>query len=218
MARLRDGGPYIWATWLTKLLAGEDSCEWSSWFKSQYDSRTWEKAPSNYDLAQWQIRHTDLLHRCAEDYRQQGYTVTLEGQNQTTLQGQAATVSGKPDLIVRQGNLARIIDTKTGQPRASHHAQVMLYMYLLPLARPEYQGATIVGQVVYEDHVEDIAADAVDERFVSSVKSLIQRIGAREPAVRTPSRGECRFCDITSADCPERVEAPPEEAATTDQF
>ena len=52
MARLRDGGPYIWATWLTKLLAGEDSCEWSSWFKSQYDSRTWEKAPSNYDLAQ----------------------------------------------------------------------------------------------------------------------------------------------------------------------
>ena len=77
MARLRDGGPYIWATWLTKLLAGEDSCEWSSWFKSQYDSKSWEKAPSGFDLAQWQIRHTDLLHRCAEDYRQQGYAVTL---------------------------------------------------------------------------------------------------------------------------------------------
>ena len=218
MARLRDGGPYIWATWLTKLLAGEDSCEWSSWFKSQYDSRTWEKAPSNYDLAQWQIRHTDLLHRCAEDYRQQGYTVTLEGQNQITLQGQAATVSGKPDLIARLGDMARIIDTKTGEPRASHHAQVMLYMYLLPLARPEYRGAIITGQVVYEDHVVDIPADAVDERFINSVKSLIQRIGAREPAVKAPSRGQCRFCDITSADCPERVEGPDRAVATTDQF
>ena len=218
MARLRDGGPYIWATWLTKLLAGEDSCEWNSWFKSQYDSKSWEKAPSGFDLAQWQIRHTALLHRCAEDYRQQGYAVTLEGQNQITLQGQAATVSGKPDLIVRQGDLARIIDTKTGQPRASHHAQVMLYMYLLPLARPEYEGAVITGQVVYEDHVEDIAADAVDERFINSVKSLVQRIGAREPAVKTPSRGECRFCDITLADCPERVEGPEQTVATTDQF
>ena len=64
----------------------------------------------------------------------------------------------------------------------------------------------------------DIAAGAVDERFINSVKSLIQRIGAREPAIRTPSRGECRFCDITSADCPERVEGPDEAVATTDEF
>ena len=111
------------------------------------------------------------------------------GQNQITLRGQAATVSGKPDLIARLGDLARIIDTKTGGPRASHHAQVMLYMYLLPLARPEYQGCTITGQVVYEDHVVDIPADAVDERFINSVKALIQRIGSREPAVKAPRLG-----------------------------
>ena len=218
MAELRNGGPYIWATWLTKLLAGEASCEWSNWFKVQHDGKSWEKAPSSFDLAQWQIRHTDLLHRCADDYRQRGHDVTLEGQNQIMLQGQSATISGKPDLIAREGDAVRIIDTKTGQPRASHHAQVMLYMYLLPLARPEYQGATITGQVVYEDHVEDIPADAVDEKFVSSVRSLIQRLSASEPAVRIPSWGECRFCDITSADCPYRVEGAPQAVATTDAF
>ena len=25
--------PYIWFTWLTKLMAGEAQCEWASWFK-----------------------------------------------------------------------------------------------------------------------------------------------------------------------------------------
>ena len=48
------------------------------------------------------------------------------------------------------------VDVKTGSPKASDQVQVMLYMYLLPLARPEYQGATIAGQVVYGDHVVDI--------------------------------------------------------------
>ena len=66
--------------------------------------------------------------------------------------------------------------------------------------------------------MEDIAADAVDERFISSVKSLIQRLSASEPAVRTPSRGECRFCDITLTDCPERVEGSDQAVVTTDQF
>ena len=51
----------------------------------------------------------------------------------------------------------------------------MLYMYLLPLACPEYQGFTITGKAVDEDHVVDIAAGAVYERFINSVRSLIQR-------------------------------------------
>ena len=34
MALLRAGGPYIWVTWLTKLLSDENSCEWAAWFRS----------------------------------------------------------------------------------------------------------------------------------------------------------------------------------------
>ena len=30
MAVLRGGGPYIWVTWLTRLLVGENSCEWAA--------------------------------------------------------------------------------------------------------------------------------------------------------------------------------------------
>jgi len=28
--------PYIWVTWLTKLMAGEAQCEWASWFKAHH--------------------------------------------------------------------------------------------------------------------------------------------------------------------------------------
>ena len=34
MALLHAGGPYIWVTWLTKLLSDGYSCEWVAWFRS----------------------------------------------------------------------------------------------------------------------------------------------------------------------------------------
>lgn len=64
----------------------------------------------------------------------------------------------------------------------------------------------------------DIPASAVDERFIRSVKSLIQRLSDGEPAVRTPSRGECRFCDFTSADCSNPSTRSEQSVATTDEF
>ena len=32
MPQLRESGPYIYPTWLTKLIAGLDRCEWKIWF------------------------------------------------------------------------------------------------------------------------------------------------------------------------------------------
>ena len=162
--------------------------------------------------------HTELLHRLAADHRQQGFVVTLEDQNQVTLRGQIATVSGRADLVARDGNEVRIVDAKTGRPKASDSIQVMLYMYLLPLARPEYKGCTITGQVAYQDHVVDIPAHAVNQAFIDSVRKLIGRLAGETPALRVPSGRECRYCDITAADCPDRMEGSQQPAATTDQF
>ena len=50
MATLRQTGPYIYPTWLPKLLAGLDSCEWKIWFQVHHDSRSWDKLPSDFDL------------------------------------------------------------------------------------------------------------------------------------------------------------------------
>ena len=40
MPQQRDH-PYIWTTWLPKLLTGESLCEWSVWFKAHY--KAWSK-------------------------------------------------------------------------------------------------------------------------------------------------------------------------------
>ena len=55
MPVVRDG-PYIWVTWLTKLMVGENSCEWAAWFKSHFQG--YDKVPNDFDVTAWQMAHT----------------------------------------------------------------------------------------------------------------------------------------------------------------
>ena len=64
--------------------------------------------------------------------------------------------------------------------------------------------------MAYTDHAVEIPPEAVDQEFVRSLSALVQRLGRDSPARRVPSAGECRFCDITRADCPERMEGEPQ--------
>ena len=81
----------------------------------------------------------------------------------------------------------------------------MLYMYAVPRAMRQYRGVSFDGRVAYQDHCVDIPAQAVDETFIKNVAELMGRLSAADPARRVPSPRECRFCDISSLDCPERA-------------
>ena len=81
MAILRETGPYIYPTWLPKLLAGLDRCEWKIWFQVHHDSRSWDKLPSDFDLTRYNLEHTELVCLCTEEYEQRGFTVSVERQN-----------------------------------------------------------------------------------------------------------------------------------------
>ena len=48
MPKRRDH-PYIRATWLPRLLTGENSCEWAIWFKAYHQG--WAKPPSDFNQA-----------------------------------------------------------------------------------------------------------------------------------------------------------------------
>lgn len=218
MPVLRKGGPYIWVTWLTKLLTGDDSCEFASWFKTQFDTNSWTRAERAGNVARWQVGHTDLLNGRAREFREQGCQVSHEAQNHFTIQGKVAAIAGKPDLIALQGDLVWITDVKASRPRASDAVQVMIYMYLLPIVRPGLQETTVKGLVVYGDREQEIQPEEVDPAFVQSLQGLIHRMAAREPAIKVPSWAECQFCDISSLHCPERVERPDRPVATTDRF
>lgn len=220
MALLRSAGPYVWVSWLNKLLVGEASCEWGSWFKAQHEGSSWEKVPSDFDQVQWLLKHVELLEQTRRYYERQGYSVMLDSQNSFVLRGHTATLAGKPDLVAIRDNEAVVVDVKVGQPNPANTAQVMLYLYALPrAARSRYQGASLSGQVVYPDGPVEVPAEAVDEEFVASVGRLIRRLSNTVPPRRVPSWAECRFCSIGPRDCFQRVEVEEAPAAgVTEDF
>ena len=101
-----------------------------------------------------------------------------------------------------------IYDVKTGQESASHTAQVQLYMYLIPRAQDDrWRGTTFEGAVVYPGREVPVAADSVDEDFVSRVTEFIRKMTSPLPARRVPSLSECNWCDIARPDCPDRMDS-----------
>lgn len=215
MATRRDQ-PYIWVTWLTKLLVGENSCEWAAWFRAHYTN--FRRAPDDFDSAAWQMNHTVLLNEVRDRLESEGKTVFVEKQNRFALRGSSATLGGKPDLIALSGDKGVIYDVKTGQPSGADHVQVMTYMYAVPRALGQYRDMAFDGVVTYQDYEAPIPASAVDEQFIDRLASLIRRISRNQPLAKTPSAMECGFCQISKEECPERVEDEPGEGMATTDF
>ena len=161
MPQLRESGPYVWPTWLPKLLAGMDRCEWNIWFQVHHDGRTWEKLPSDFNQPRYNLEHTELLRLCTQEYEERDFTVTVERQNEFRLQLAGATVSGRADLVAWRDDEAVFVDAKAAKPNPSHEIQVMLYMIWPPLIDPRFQNIKLSGEVYYgEEAVIDIPAPA----------------------------------------------------------
>lgn len=203
--------PYIWATWLPRLLMGDEQCEWKSWFRTHYEQ--FDRIPDDFNQTLWQIEHTTLMKATSEKLRQDGYQVLLENQNKFNLPAKGGfKVAGKPDIVAVRGMEGLVCDTKTGQVRSSDNAQVMIYMWALE-ASHRFPGVEFRGQVVYKGSVVDIPASAIGESFQASLFGLVRRVSADAPAGKVPSAVECRFCQIAKTECPERIENEPEEKA-----
>ncbi len=216
MPQRRDH-PYIWTTWLPRLLTGENSCEWSVWFKAHYQD--WTRRPSDFDQTEWLMRHTALLNDQKAHWAGSNRNVYVEGQNAFRLRGKTATLAGRPDLVVLDDHDATIIDVKIGREQPWHRVQVMIYQYALPLAIERYRDVRVSGEVLYPTHTVRIPQEALTGQFIEDLGSLIRRLGSDTPPGRVPSSSECRFCDISVLDCPERMDGgPPDPEGTTDDF
>ncbi len=79
-------------------------------------------------------------------------------------------------------------------------------MYLLPLSVARYAGTTPSGCVVYNDKRVPIPAAAIDEAFVKNVQHFLDIISSNVPAIRVPSKHDCRFCDIANSEYPDRID------------
>lgn len=201
MAEARTG-VYIWTTWLSKVMAGEQSCEWASWFKAH---NLYDKLPS--DFTAWAIKHTKRLRELHLERKKLGEQVSVEGENSFKYVTPAGvTIAGKPDLIASSDTQVRIYDIKTGQPRTSDNIQVMLYMNFVPLTVPRYRGVSPSGCVVYAGARMEIKPAAVNTEFKQNLEYFLDIIAGAEPPIKSPGPHECRFCDIPKQECPERYE------------
>jgi hypothetical protein len=209
----RSGLPYVWVTWLTSLLCGDAQCFYAPWFKSHFK---YDKVPSDFSLAAWQVEHAALVQEAAERMKVDGWTVTLENQNAFRLTGKTAILAGKPDAIGRKGNRVRIVDCKTGQPSNRDWVQVCIYLIAVPLAwnRP---GLVVEGEVVYKTHTVSIAHEE-PQQVRDRLFALLRRVGSDVRPDPVPSERECEWCDI--AECAVRWTAPsaPVNPATAEAF
>ena len=158
-------------------------------------------------LAEWMLNHTALLNKRKANWKHGGFDANIEGQNSFQLRGRSTTLAGKRDLITQRDGQAVIVDVKTGQESTSHIVQVMICLYAIPRALERYRTLKLRGQATYLDHTVRIPAEAVDDQFKKDLGALIRRIAADKPAALVPSEHECRFCDITTKDCSERVDS-----------
>jgi len=201
---VKRSSPFIWVSWLSKLMAGEKQCEWACWFRSHY---IWDKVPSSLDLAKWTANHTQLLRARKADLEAEGFTVYAEDQNSFTLKGtNGIEVSGKPDIVAIRGEEAYVEDCKTGTPRHSDHFQVLVYMLSLPHVQGHCKGRKLEGRLIYGNTIVAVPSSKIDADLKELFRKTVLAIGGPEPAEKVPSWGECRYCDISKADCPERIE------------
>lgn len=204
--------PYVWPTWISKLMAAEQQCRYASWFKAHF---TYEKLPSDFNLAKWSAEHGDLVQRRAQELRDLGYVVYVEEANAFRVVGKSgAILSCKPDIVAVKGDEVRVVDCKTGQQRNSDAMQVLLYMYLLPLRHgiPSCVGKQVVGEIVYRNATVEIPADAVDDAFKQRFADTMGTVVAAAPPEPAPGYRGCQYCDIGAALCPARIDEPPKDA------
>ena len=206
MGQAREG-PYVWVSWLSKLLAGDAHCEWALWFRAHY---TYVKQKDEtFDLATWKAAHGELVRTRARELRESGYEVFVEDQNKFALNGAAGALGGKPDIIAIHGDEVLVIDCKTGTRRSSDVLQVLVYMRVLPYVRPMCKDKHVLGEVRYLDSSVPVPANALTSDIKSLISTMMARACGVEPAAKVPSYAECSFCDITSGDCAERIEQEP---------
>jgi len=201
MTRKRDN-LYVWISWLSRLMVGETSCQWSAWFKTHHTD--YDKVPSDFQLAIWVAQHTEMVDKIAKEHLTLGDKIFKEEQNSFRVRRESGLlVAGKPDLITINGaGLHTVYDAKTGSPSNSHIIQVMLYMMLLPYAQLNYKDKEFEGCIVYRDgQRKDIPAAVINDDFKKQVAYFLNILESPTPPEPTPSFEECKFCDIGDSDC-----------------
>lgn len=210
MSDVKRFAPFVWCTHITGLLSGEKKCEWQPWYRAHFTVNDRIRDEDHEaKLAGWTVDHDAMVQDRAKNLASQGWRVTIEDDNAFKMfgreraDGRKPVLAGKPDIVAIANGVVLVDDEKSGKPRDSDQWQVRLYQFALPRVWFKNQNVRISGQVGYRAddvvHVDPLSAD--QDAKIRTVMQLVTD-SAMEPP-RSPSAGECAFCDIAA--CPDRI-------------
>ena len=87
--------------------------------------------------------------------------------------------------------------------------QVLIYMLTLPIATTHCKGKKFEGRIIYKDSIVNVPSTKINSELKELFKQTVLSVGGSEPLRKVPSWGECRFCDISKADCQQRINTEP---------
>lgn len=198
----RAGKPYIWATWLAKILGG-DQCVRSVWFKAHYQ---YDKLPERNaeQLAEWNREHNAMMRERRAELEANGWTVQTE--QDFKLEGNAAVIAGKEDLVATMPGHVLIVDGKTGRRRDADFWQVLIYLWARTLRPKKADDPTtkIAGEVFYKrgQPVDVRVADVAHHE--PTLVQMVQLIAGPDEPTPNPTKYECGRCNIRPEDCARR--------------
>lgn len=209
MTRVRRDDPHISPVQLAGLLAGDAHCQWASWFRAHHED--WERRPIlSVSYVDCRSDYTFRLISCIRRFEQEGYKVSNGGPNSYLFRIGGLVLSGRPDVIAIKGDDCVVIDFPRVNPEFdpihSHEFQVMMHMYALPQSMERLRDMAPRGQLEFWEGLVDIPASTVDREFIERLHGLAERLASGGVPARVPSPRECGACDITEADCPERMD------------
>jgi len=191
--------PFVWPSWIKRLLSGEDHCWWKAWYKAHYK---YEKLPDGTNFKEWNEKHDAIVARRAQQFRDRGWDVMVEEEATFKLAGVAGDLQGKPDIVAtHNGAVAIVSDAKSGKPRESDHWQVLIYLFAIPMTILKgYKD--VQGEVEYPDRTVSVRLLGPVE--VDRIAETMRTVTGDAVPTTTPSEFECRYCDVAS--CKDRVE------------
>lgn len=209
----RSGLPQFWTTTLAKALSGDQPCQLVTWLNGH--TRLEKRPGREGSLANWKAKHSAMLTETTERYAADGWKCDKE--RFFRVEGQAAILSGKADLIIQKPNCRpKIVDVKSGGHRDSDASQVLIEMIAIPLAWNAPQ-MTFAGEVIYGDHIVALHPDQAAE-LKPKLFALLRKLGTMARPSASPSQSACRFCDVSDEDCAERFREESEPLASTVEF
>jgi len=215
LAKTKRDKPYLWATWVSKVMAGSCLCHWSLWMKAHYkDLEIIDRVTKADDrVKDWTADHVKLLSETKVEYESKGWTCFTEDQTAFCMIGKTGiSVAGKCDLVCVRGNEVIVLDVKTGKARLSDYLQVIIYLIALKYVEGPWTGKRMRGLVVYPkpNKPVDVSWENVEsnmDNFRKAIEILSNDVMAR----KTPSYQECRYCEMPLLECSDRVKDKPKD-------